>query len=378
MPSRPLLVGYIVSKGVLKTDEDDHLAQLDPADGWINLLDKIAQRESLIDAGIDGPTVRRILERLSTKTRRRKDGMGPLSSDEIVTAFSEICGHPPDGQEIVLLQRLPGLGVASASDQSRSFIDEDFADVCRAGDVTAFARDPYGCEQSMFSGAEKVLGSIGVSVSARRMEGEPNSRLATAIQHAVGLNDCDALLADLVRISKERSSPLTDRVYIKNILIDDLGMADGDPDLSRLEFQSCYFRTVQLDPVSINVARLPTFRDCYISDMQGPTSKGELPSNFEADCHIESFDNQSKTTKIILDLNLPLGVRVLMTSAAKTLHAEWKRPPATRFDTWVRSTGQGTSAGSIRNPPKGWICCPDQAGRPRNPVAQPKQTTESE
>ena len=258
MPSRPLLVGYIVSKGVLKTEKDDPMAQLDPADGWINLLDKIAQRESLIDAGIDGPTVRRILERLSTKARRSKDGMGPLSSDEVVTAFSEICGHPPDGQELVLLQRLPGLGVASASDQSRSFIDEDFADVCRAGDVTAFARDPYGCEQSMFSGAEKVLGSMGVSVSTRRMEGEPNSRLATAIQHAVGLNDCDALLADLVRISKERSSPLTDRVYIKNILIDDFGMADGDPDLSRLEFQSCYFRTVQLDPVSINVGRLPT------------------------------------------------------------------------------------------------------------------------
>ena len=317
MPSRPLLVGYIVSKGLLRTDEAADLAQLDPADGWINLLEKIARRESLIDAGIDGPTVRRILERLSTKARHRKDGMGPLSSDEIMAAFSEICGHPPDGQELVLLQRLPGLGVASTSDQSRSFIDEDFADVCRAGDVTAFARDPYSCERSMFAGAEKVLGSMGVSVSTRKLEGEPNSRITTAIQHAVGLNDWDALLADLARISKERSSPLTDRIYVRDILIDEFAMTSDDPDLSSLEFQSCYFRTIQLDPFSINVESLPTFRDCFISDIQGPTSEGELPSNFKADCYIEHFENQSKTTKTILDLDLPLGVRVLMTVLRK-------------------------------------------------------------
>ena len=174
MPSRPLLVGYIMSKGLLTGSDSDALAQLDPADGWIELIDRISVRESLIDAGIDGPTVRRILERLATKARRAESGMGPLSSDQVVAAFSEICGHPPVEEELVLLQRLPGLGVASTSDRSRTFIDEDFADICRAGMSSLSLETPIASRNRTFREQRRHSGNSGSA--SRRAGWAPNGQ----------------------------------------------------------------------------------------------------------------------------------------------------------------------------------------------------------
>ena len=317
MPSRPLLVGYIMSKGLLTASDADPLAQLDPADGWIELIDRICARESLIDAGIDGPTVRRILERLATKARRTEPGMGPLSSAQVVAAFSEICGHPPEEQELVLLQRLPGLGVASTSDRSRTFMDEDFADVCRAGDVVAFVRDPYDIGTSLFSGTGKTLGQLGIGVASRRLDSERSARLTTALQVSGGRNSVDTLIADLVRICKDRAESIASKVYVRNVLVDEMELAGTDADLSNVEFQTCYFRTVKLDLTSISVARLPRFRDCFINEIQGPTGENQIPSNFETDCYIESFSDQPETINAILNLDLPLGTRVLMTILRK-------------------------------------------------------------
>ena len=317
MPSRPLLVGYIMSKGLLTASDTDPLAQLDPAEGWIELIKRICDRESLIDASIDGPTVRRILERLATKARRAEPGMGPLSPDQVVDAFSEICGHPPVEQELVLLQRLPGLGVASTSDRSRSFIDEDFADVCRAGDVVAFVRAPYDSGASLFSGIEKTLGQLGIGVAARRLDSERSARLTTALQVSGGMDSADGLIADLVRISMSRGESIANKMYVRNVLVDELELAKTDPDLSNLEFQRCYFQSVKLELTSIIVARLPRFRDCFISEIQGPIAKNQLPSNFETDCYVESFSDQPETINAILKLDLPLGTRVLMTILRK-------------------------------------------------------------
>ncbi|HMD77218.1 MAG TPA: hypothetical protein VKG86_07575, partial [Terracidiphilus sp.] len=41
----------------------------DPAKGWDLVIDRICAREAEIEAGIDGQTIRKILERLATKAR---------------------------------------------------------------------------------------------------------------------------------------------------------------------------------------------------------------------------------------------------------------------------------------------------------------------
>ena len=103
LPSRPLLVAYLASTGLLEEVVGQWAAELEPTAGWNLLLDRITSREAQIGAGIDGPTVRRILERLATRARSVPDGLGSLSPDDIVEAFREVCEYPPDERGMLLL-----------------------------------------------------------------------------------------------------------------------------------------------------------------------------------------------------------------------------------------------------------------------------------
>ena len=123
LPSRPLLVAYLVSRGLMKDIVGEWAINADPVSGWDLLLDRIAVRESQIEAGIDSPTVRRILEKLATKARSSPDGLGPLTSEDIIEGFRAVCGYPPDARGMLLLQRLPGLGIDQGEAETRRFID---------------------------------------------------------------------------------------------------------------------------------------------------------------------------------------------------------------------------------------------------------------
>ena len=114
-----------------------------PATGWDTLLELISNREAEIEAGIDGTAVRRIIETLATKIRTKSDGISSLSREEILSAFSKVCGFEPDDRGMVLLQRLPGLGATKDENGDRDFIDADFADAARAGDIVRFIEDPF-------------------------------------------------------------------------------------------------------------------------------------------------------------------------------------------------------------------------------------------
>lgn len=79
LPSRPLLVGYLAAGGLLHDLSDGE----SPATGWDMLLDRVTNREAQIEAGIDGITIRKILERLGTKARASRSGLASLSSDSL-------------------------------------------------------------------------------------------------------------------------------------------------------------------------------------------------------------------------------------------------------------------------------------------------------
>jgi len=144
MPSRPLLLGTLLLKGVLQKVQEQAIT--DPGIGWDTLLNEISEREARIEVGIDGATVRTIFERLATKARASADGMGLFSQDDIFNVFVEVCEYPPDEQALILLLRLPGLGIDSQAEGTRKVIDADLVDTCRAGDVTRFVRDPFAFE----------------------------------------------------------------------------------------------------------------------------------------------------------------------------------------------------------------------------------------
>ena len=188
LPSRPLLLGYLAAKGLLddvanKKTKDEELG---PCEGWDFLLDRIAAREAEIEAGIDGSTVRRILERLATKVRVAQGGVGALNQDAIMEAFSEVCGYKPDERGMVLLQRLPGLGVDREEEDSRAFVDEAFADACKAGDFVSFVENPFDFPENILLDVESAIGDLGLGISALKAnafgfsEGRINAALLRA------------------------------------------------------------------------------------------------------------------------------------------------------------------------------------------------------
>lgn len=174
LPTRPLLVAYIATRGLLE-GSGILTEAIDSTDGWHYLLDQIFDRESKISPSLDGQTLRRILERLSTIARSSIDGMGPLTQQQIRNAYIQICDSEPDEQANLLLQRLPGLGVYRDEDDSRTFVDLELAEVCRARDVTDFIENPYGMLQdegwrTTISLASSFVGPTAVTRICRNLE----------------------------------------------------------------------------------------------------------------------------------------------------------------------------------------------------------------
>ena len=316
LPSRPLLVGYLAAKDLLRDTFDGN--HLDPARGWNTLLDRIAAREAEIEAGIDGKTVRKILERLATKTRASQGRLGSLNPDSIIEAFNDVCGYKPDERGMVLLQRLPGLGVDREDENSRIFIDEDFADVCKAGDLVEFVENPFDFPPSILADTESEIGSLGIGVASFRVknqhfsEGKINAALLEARRH-----DARYMAIDIVQLLLEVGFNMRHEIILTGLLISDIEISIIDGDFSRLQFRDCFFSRMEFGPEA-NSDRIPSFRECYIDELEGRVSRDDLPPNkFDDKCIIERFTRTAETTNRVMTLDLPMGIRVCITILKK-------------------------------------------------------------
>jgi hypothetical protein len=319
LPTRPLLVAYLASYGllgeILRTVAADPKA-IEPVAGWDYLIDQICQREAEIEAGIDGGTVRRILERLATKARAFQDGLGPLREDDLLAAFEEVCGNPPDEGGMLLLQRLPGLGIDQADQKARFFVDTDFVDVCRAGDLYGFMESPYASD-ALTGSIEAGVGHLGLEVAAERCRrsGHTSGALAAALQRATR-KPLDHLTSDLVRLGLALGCDFEDRTYVKEVLIPFLDLEALSNDGSQIEFQDCLFTQMSLDGTE-GSARLPKFVRCHIAHLDGPVSERDLPAGIFQECEIAEYGAASETTDAVLSLAIPRGARVLLTILKK-------------------------------------------------------------
>lgn len=324
MPSRPLLVGYLAASGLLtellvSADDKQQPAGADPAQGWNLILDRVCAREAEIEAGIDGPTVRRILERLATKARMTDSGLGPLSREQVIAAFSDICGYQPDEKGMVLLQRLPGLGIERADEGTRIFIDGDVADVCRAGDVITFINDPYGTSSLVFRGSECGLGALGVGVVVIKAQeaGVTSGKMNAVLKRAAEVEDLTFLVVDLARVTMEDGCSIDIPLQIKDMFIPSLELYQEIKDCSRLRFRDCYFSRIEIDP-DVDAAFLPRFEACYVDEIEGRSSRKDLPHEvFDDGCMFDKFSEAPETTNAIGAMDLPLGAKVLLTVLKK-------------------------------------------------------------
>ena len=312
LPSRPLLVGYLAAKGLLTdiVSNAENLQEPSLGEQWHVLLDAVANREAAIETGIDGSTVRRILERLATKARGSQGGLGSLSPSGIIQAFSEVCGYQPGDRNMVLLKRLPGLGVDRQEEDSRAFVDETFADACRAGDTVHFIENPFSFPKDALVNIEASMMDVGINVALHRIKslGYSNKKVNAALDEARNANG-EYMASDIVRMSLLAGITVTSDVWIGGVLVPRLEL-QGEGDLSRVGFQDCFFSLLEID-AGVDDARLPSFRSCYIDRLDGRVSADDLPKGkFDDKCIIERFLGTADTTADVLMLDLPLGARV--------------------------------------------------------------------
>lgn len=321
LPTRPLLVGYLASRGLLSsiTDHEAHDGVASPAEGWDALLDAVTEREAQIEVGIDGGTVRRILERLATKVRLYASGTGLIRQEELVDAFKEVCGYTPDEAGLVLLQRLPGLGVVDSDDEGRTFVDEDFVDACKAGDIAQFVRNPYDESLQLLGEVSSTSGDLCIEIVSMLVGGRRQSdgQLLTALEQSQGRFESDYLAYDLVRCALLLGTSLQGSRCVVDVAADALELSTNMGVLRGLTFRDCYFSRVSVDP-GVLVEEIPLFEECYIGELEAPEWGRNLPEGrFAASTVVDQRSSTAGTTDAILNLDLPVGVRVLMTILRK-------------------------------------------------------------
>lgn len=318
VPARPLLLSHIAARGLI-AEMASIAPELDPASGWDRLLDMITAREALIEAGIDGQTLRTVLERVASVARSRGDGLGPIEFDDTVAAFHSVVGHAPDENATVLLQRLPGLGAPDAQNGSRRFIDGSLADAARVGDFVRVVLDPYSAK--LDDQWKHCLGRLGVEIAAERLQSTPGaeSLLAVAIDRLGGDSLRSVAVADMLRTAAQGgfATEATSPIQVGETVLENLDWLDANADLRRVEFADCIIDEIQLSFDSDGDQRMPTFRRCLIGDVVGRVSQKDLPAGKFVDCEVNEYSDSTATTGAILDSSMPTGARVLLTILKK-------------------------------------------------------------
>jgi hypothetical protein len=302
LPSRPLLLGHLAASSILPEIAASG-ASLGADEGWDLLLDRVSEREARIEVGVDGHTVRRIIERLATFARGKPSGVGPLLPADLTLAFQQVCGYAPDEGSYVLLQRLPGLGEQDKTDGSRYLIDDAFTDAARAGDVARYLMS-FDSEDVMTAGIGSVapLGEVGVGVATRaaRTHGVSQAHAFACARRLQDKGAEGAFSLDLLRVGLELEGDATvPRLEFVDLSLGTMYFDHLEADLGEVLFRECVVEHLDLTEYDGTPA-LPIFRNCLVGLVSGAGSKNVLPVGHFIDCVFEQFDPSAKTTKGIL------------------------------------------------------------------------------
>ncbi|MBJ6109903.1 NACHT domain-containing protein [Hymenobacter sp. BT523] len=315
VPSRPLLLGYLVAKGILSNVLQGETG-FSPAEGWDFLLDEVTKRESDIEAGLIGSTIRSLIEGLASYARRFQSGLGPIYQKDLEDVFFEKCGYKPDDRALVLLQRLPGLGPLDQQDGSRYFIDNTFAEVAKAGEIARFVTDPYNTPNSYDPrNWQESLDELAIQVLANKLTGEKLGLLEEAVIVAKS-NGADVLSADIISCLNYRGNIWNRNNFIaSNVVIPsfDLKPCKG---WNNITFKDIIFKRLYIDVDSVGDL-LPSFESCIIGEVVGCFSEATLPQGIFNDCLFDKFEEKLETTSALLDLELPTAVKVGLTILKK-------------------------------------------------------------
>lgn len=315
IPSRPLLLGYLVAKGILNNLINSQGID-NPAEGWNFLLDEISKRESAIEAGLMPETIREIIEGVATYARKFQNGLGPIYQEDLERVFNEKCGYYPDDRALVLLQRLPGLAPQDQQDGSRYFIDEYLASIAKAGEVVRYIQNSYEYRLSADPRQwQETLDEIGIQLICLKSETFNTGLLEDAILNAKRAG-ADVLATDaLVTLNYLGRAWTRESVVFSNILVPTFEIKKEN-DWSRVKFQDVIFRELIIEDTPEKTSA-PFFQDCYVGTIVGCTNLSTLPTDIFDNISIDHFEAQETTTTALLGLDLPVPVKVGLTILKK-------------------------------------------------------------
>ncbi|MBI2307959.1 MAG: hypothetical protein HYU78_11730 [Rhodocyclales bacterium] len=306
LPTRPLLLGYLASKGLLEDlSSSENLP--DAVDGWDYLLERIYQREERIESNLDGATLRRILERVATLARNASDQLGPITRTELFSAFSEVCGYEPDEQGVLAIQRLPGLGMYRAEDESRCFVDKELVGVCTGRELLNFIESPYEAVKNKLwvdtmNSCDSAIGPVGAEYCSRKLRaaGDARGALRQTITFLNSRSDIQCAKADISAVMLTANIELDLNFNIEEISFSNLPIefVSDTSDYGKLQFSHCFFSEIHLES-GIDQKRLPVFSGCMFDRVSGRISVADLPStNFHSGCEFSAFDEAGSSVAI--------------------------------------------------------------------------------
>lgn len=314
LPTRPLLLSYLISKDLLGSVLETNV-NLPPAQGWDVLLSRICEREANLEVGIDGLTIRRLIERLASKARVKPDGLGPISAEDILRTFQEVCHYVADDRASILLQRLPGLGVPNDEDGARKFIDLSLADAARAGDMMRYIASPFEDHVAVAGEWQAELGEIGLQMVAEECASRcvTQEQISVALREAIYRHNSSVLASDFVRLSQELDFDYPDNrwIVIRDVMIQGLEFDATAKDLSHVVYQDCIIRSLTLAS-DVDYTVLPRFKKCLLVVVDGMISQRDMPDNVFEGCVVDDFKNTGSTNNQVLELDLGIGERVLI------------------------------------------------------------------
>lgn len=306
LPKRPLFVATLAVRGYLADLKGAHDSSI--GEGWNELVGSICERESKISMGLDSQTIRRILERVATLSRMRQANAS-IGQSELVRAFVDTCGYQPDEQGLLLLERLPGLGISIVNSDERTFIDADFESALGAGDVSRFYVEPW-TEDDVVRNVTRPLSEVGVSVCASILAEDARSAHASiALDRAEGAG---TLTFDILQVGAALGVRSARTVSISDLHISHFDVSGDWPEDAYVYFSDCIFDLVDVD-ASSQFAKAVKLQGCLVRAIGGVHSAGDLPEGLlDERSEVEDFVDNAKSNAQILEAKLALPVKVLL------------------------------------------------------------------
>lgn len=325
VPTRPLLLGYLVSLG--KDTSGAIASSVSRAEGWRAFLDAICVREAKMFTAVRPEIISQILSRVATLARGGSSAIGPISTEQLSTAFISVNGFQPDEEGIQVLLRLPGLTASFGpnGEEMRSFADEDLAETAYGLDLAAFIINPYDETNPLTSPASWINASpgLGGEVAAGHLLADAQSPgvVSAAITKRQKAGRFDAVLADLISVGAAipiDRLKIQEKLLIAGVAFEELQVAEN-PLYGDTIFQDCLIE--RLDMSGLDEASLvPHFKGCVVSHMEGLAVIPEwLKSNFE-NTEIEHFSTAAQTTAGIMELKIDRESRIALTVLKKVFN----------------------------------------------------------